>query len=729
MASLRAQPRDAVEIIHIRDWHDPTDPRQHDHLAMFGPHCVRGSRGAQLVLDLDDAIGSRSNERVVDAVGLNDFEGTTLAEHFLELRKRAGGEPIRVAVVGVWTDAKVSFLLYDLKTRQGIDSLATCSALTAGASRAQHFNALEQLERILGVTCFESVGDLVSWLAPGAAAELPALPVKFGPKIEVVNEAPRLTDTDRDIVGYLYRDSSRITLDPLSGGFSGALVFRASSIDALGHQQAQSVVKLGPHRAIAHERVAFERVEEILGNSAPSVRGFVDFGDRAGIKYSYAAMGQGGVRTLKALFASGAPQATIDTILRSVFEEILGPLYAAARYEKLPILEHYEFAPKWADTVRASIEKIVGRRAGDDVLTFTDAYRATNVCRFYERFLADQAGPATDFHYASIVHGDLNGANILIDGRENVWIIDFFHTGSGHVLKDLAKLENDVQYIFTPLASRDDLREALAITRALRAVEDLREPLPEVLDGLHSAPLVRAWSSIRTLRAIGGRLCREDRNPQQLDVALLRFAVHTLTFDESSALQKEWALAAACGFADDIVAAAEADRVLRVDWVGAPADGDGRVGVTICPGRRDRGRVLDADLRVLSQQGVSRILSLLTEDEISWAGVGQAPGLANALGMEYRNHPLPDQGAPEMADAVSLVGWCLEAVRGGQNVVIHCMGGLGRAGTIAACLLVAQGASSGDAIASVRRARGPRAVETLVQEQFVERFATERGAG
>ena len=44
-------------------------------------------------------------------------------------------DPLRVGVVGVWTEAKVSFLLYDLKTRLGIDELATCSALTKRLAR------------------------------------------------------------------------------------------------------------------------------------------------------------------------------------------------------------------------------------------------------------------------------------------------------------------------------------------------------------------------------------------------------------------------------------------------------------------------------------------------------------------------------------------------------------------------------------------------------------------
>ena len=64
------------------------------------------------------------------------------------------------------TQAKVTFLLYELKTRCGIDALATSSDLTASASRAQHFNALAQLKKILGVECFDSVGALARWLVP-----------------------------------------------------------------------------------------------------------------------------------------------------------------------------------------------------------------------------------------------------------------------------------------------------------------------------------------------------------------------------------------------------------------------------------------------------------------------------------------------------------------------------------------------------------------------------------
>ncbi len=557
MATLRALPRGTVHVVHIRDWHDPSDPSQRDHLEAFGAHCVQGTRGADFVLDVQAIPEEGRSGVLIDSRGLNDCEGTTLIRELEAIRAASGGA-LRVGVIGVWTEAKVSFLLYDLKTRLGIDALATCSALTASASRTQHFNALAQLERILGVTCFDSVGSFADWLAPGASRYLPPIPARAGAVPELVGSGAALSGVDRDIIGYLYRDSSTVSLEPLSGGFSGASVFRASATDALGHQQAPSVAKLGPNATIAKERVAFERVEEILGNSAPRVRAFVDLGGRAGIKYSFAAMGHGSVRSLKSLFDSGAPQSVIDRVLREALEEVLGPLYRAARYERLPLLEHYQFSTSWAPAVRQRVAALVGERADAERLDFPGGYSAANLCGFYQEFLRAPGAFDAGFHYVSYVHGDLNGANILVDARDNVWVIDYFHTAPGHVLKDFAKLENDLLYIFTPIGSREVLEEALHITRALRAVKDLRAPLPEKLPGLVSPELLRAWATLRTLRSLGSQYLWDDRDPLQLSVALLRFAAHTLSFDESTPLQKEWALAASCGLAEDIVGAASA---------------------------------------------------------------------------------------------------------------------------------------------------------------------------
>ena len=499
-------------------------------------------------------------------------------------------------------------------------------------------------------------------------------------------------------------------------------MWRAASQDALGHRQAPAVVKLGPNRSIAQERVAFEQVEAVLGNNAPRVRGFVNLGDRAGLKYAYAAMGHGHVRTLQAMFAAEAATRRVISVARSAFDDVLGPLYAAARYERMPLLEHYQFSPQLAPAVRNSVAAVTPD-FGQKMLDFPGGMSLPNVCGFYEDFLARRRPPAHDYHYVAYVHGDLNAANILVDAHHNVWVIDFFHAGPGHVLKDLAKFENDLLYLLTPIEDAPQLLEALAITRALRAVTDLQAELPDRPDEVRSPQFARAWDVLQVLRRIGGQMCREDRHPRQLQVALLRYAVHTFSFPEPSPLQKQSALAAACSLADQITRTVEADLALRADWIQSDLTGPGRLGITLCPGRKDRGRDLAADLTQLRALGATRLLCLLTDTELHWAGVPDLGPRAQGAGLTYRRHPVPDQGTPHIGEATELVQWCREATEQGEAVVVTCMGGLGRSGTIAACCLVAAGMSPEAAIAAVRTARGPRALEIIAQENFVVTFA------
>jgi protein-tyrosine phosphatase len=377
--------------------------------------------------------------------------------------------------------------------------------------------------------------------------------------------------------------------------------------------------------------------------------------------------------------------------------------------------------------VRAAVAALVPD-ATRPLLEFPGGFALPNVSRFYDEFLTRTPLPTQDYHYVSYVHGDLNAANILIDAHDNVWVIDFFSAGRGHVLKDLAKFENDLLYLLTPVDDDAQLQEAMSTTLALRDVADLGAPLAELPDEVRSPHLVRAWEILRVLRSTISAICHEDRNPLQYQVARLRYAVHTLSFPEPSLLQKQSALFAACSLADQIARTVEANLVLRVDWVESPQIDPGRLGVTICPGRRDRDRDLGADLARLRAEGVDRLLCLSTDAELDWAGVSELRSRAEAIGLNYRWLPVPDQGTCTLSEAVDLVGWCRDALNRGESVVVTCMGGLGRSGMLAACTLVDLGVSPTAAVASVRAARGPRAIETSGQEEFVQRFADSRDA-
>ena len=160
---------DHVRVTHIRDWHDPADPRQRAELDHFGEHCLMGTWGARFI----DAIEAYSRDRrraaVVDAGGLNDLHDTPILE-MLDAAAAAAPDPARwradtpVGVIGAWTDVKVRYLLYDLKTRAGLNNLATCAALVASPDRAAQEAALRHVGMVLGVRVFDEVDEFLRFL-------------------------------------------------------------------------------------------------------------------------------------------------------------------------------------------------------------------------------------------------------------------------------------------------------------------------------------------------------------------------------------------------------------------------------------------------------------------------------------------------------------------------------------------------------------------------------------
>jgi len=706
------QPDWALHVIHIRDWHDPGNAAQREHLTRFGEHCIAGTPGAAFVFRVDDMAAGKQVD-VVDSTVLSNFVATRLPQ----LLERHRGRRLRVGLTGVWTEAKITFLAYDLAAHFPEFQIAVCSALTASSSRANHFLALTQLTRILGVRVIDSLGEFVEFLG-GERTDLPLIGFNADqPKLEA-KDATVLDATDAQLLRYLFRGSRLVRFKSLDGGFSGNRVLDTESVDLHGHEEVPHVVKIGPQGPMGQERSSFERIESVLGNSAPRIADFADLSDRGGIKYRYAAMGRGGSRSLQKLYQRGADEAEIARVLHQVFGEQLGRLYAAASSERTDLLDYYDFQPKWADGVRRRVGAILGGDGSGDELEFANGRRLPHVGLFYEREL-ERLPRLARAHYFSWVHGDLNGANILVDAPGNVWMIDFFHAHRGHVLRDLIKLENDLLYIWTPLTAAE-LPLALDFTDHLLQQADLGRP-PAVEDArLFALPqLQRAWRTLCTLRGFYPALIQADRDAQQLLIGQIRYAVHTLGFDECTPVQRQWALYAAAAAIERYSDLAERNGPLRVDWLPQQAGQRARVGMTLLPGRRDLGRELESDLDSLKAQGVAAVLCLLANDEFAHYGVEHLLSAYAAAGLGALHQPIVDGRVPtheELQRALDFVDCQLAQ---GREVLIHCVGGLGRAGTLAAAWLKRHGHSTTDAIAQIRATRSPRAIETALQEAFL----------
>ena len=711
-------PEDELDIINIRDWHDAADPEQKTHLEHFGPHCIKNTPGAEFVFSFGK---KKRKDIVIDASGLNDFEGTDL-RRVLDVY---GNGSVRIGIMGVWTEAKITFLAYELRTRYRNADIAVCSALCASSSRSMHFIALDQLSNILGVRVFSSIGAFTEFLTGASFSNRPLHHADA--QAFTFSEGFSVSDADRGILHYLYRDAREVSFRCLDGGFSGNVVAKAAASDIFGHAQVPTVVKIGDRDLIARERIAFERIQEVLGNSAPNIVDFAEIGSRGGIKYRYAAMLDGSVRTFQSLYAECADEDRIEKILSTVFRSQLGRLYSAATLEKTDILECYEFSPRYADGIRRCVESLPGVVCTGDAIDI-GGITVADVCSFYRSELKDASATGESF-MMSYVHGDLNGANILIDAQENVWIIDFFHTSRSHVLKDLAKLENDILYIFTKIRTEEEFREAMRLTDELVGVEDLGVPLPDGPDERWSAPqIAKAYRTIRVLRSFYPRLVQMSRDPYQLHAALLRYAMHTLSFDESDSWQKKWALYSGAKCVERIRAHLRSEKTLRIDFIrsvpGFSGRFPGRLGITMLPGRRDRGRDLAEDIAEIRKSGVTCVVCMLSGDEFEAFGVGNLKSAYADAGFDVLYFPVLDQKVPAKRNALKAIDWIAARLTEGRTVLVHCVGGLGRSGMLAASFLALRcGIAPDDAIELVRESRSPRAVETKDQIAFVRGIA------
>ena len=708
------QPDADLQIVHIRDWHDPAEKAVQDHFAIFGEHCVVDTPGAEFAFHTRDANGK--DITIVDSMTLNDFQDTCLVDSLAPF----AGEACRVGIIGVWTEAKVSFLAYELVTRYPSFEVAVCSALTASSSRQHHFEALDQLRRILGVRVIDSIGEFVDFLGGDADEDTTLIGLRDEyPSIEV--NGVELTETDQTLVRYLFRDCRSVKLEVLTGGFSGNIVAGSVSHDLHGHEQVPHVVKIGEQEEMGKERTSFERIENVLGNSAPRITDFADHDNRGAIKYRYASMGGTRCTTFQKDYQQGMPLEEVKRVLDTVFGEQLMRFYKAATLESCDLLEYYGFSDHWAGDVRGSVESILGESAPDDDVEILPGLTAPNVCRFYDETLRKLPGRAADQIYQSWMHGDLNGANIILDRQQNVWLIDFFHTHRGHVLKDLLKLENDLLYIWTPVEDETDLRNACAFTDKLLEVYDLAAPLPEAPPEW-KLQFRRAWETAQHLRGFYPQLIQTGRNPYQLQVAQLRYSVHNLCFEESTTLQLKWALYTS-GRLSSLIADNLARSVrLRVDWLDEKWTGSGYIGLTILPGRKDWDRDLATDLATLKEEDVKRVLCLVPQEELQRYGVDRLLSDYEEAGLLAYHLSIVDQKTCSIEDMTAALRWVDDGLNAGDRVLVHCVGGLGRSGMAAAAYLRTRGAEAEEAIEAVREARSQRALETAFQEEFVQDF-------
>ena len=121
--------------------------------------------------------------------------------------------------------------------------------------------------------------------------------------------------------------------------------------------------------------------------------------------------------------------------------------------------------------------------------------------------------------------------------------------------------------------------------------------------------------------------------------------------------------------------------------------------------------------------GAATVVCLVERDELQDRYPEYVSWLRRPEATDVVWFPIPDLHAPDPARAVPLVDDLVRRLNGGETLVVHCGAGLGRAGTVAACVVNALGVPLADALATVSAARPGAGPEVGAQLDLVQQLA------
>ena len=158
------------------------------------------------------------------------------------------------------------------------------------------------------------------------------------------------------------------------------------------------------------------------------------------------------------------------------------------------------------------------------------------------------------------------------------------------------------------------------------------------------------------------------------------------------------------------------------------ADG-GKLIFTPCPGTK--GIALEESLSQLRQAGASAVISLTPQTEMARLQVEGLPDACHKRGLDWFHLPVEDDAAPA---AEFDQGWARErekilAILDEEGALaIHCKGGSGRTGLMAAIILLERGMGLEQVTSTVQRLR-PKALRLQAHVEHLVELADKLGKG
>lgn len=153
-------------------------------------------------------------------------------------------------------------------------------------------------------------------------------------------------------------------------------------------------------------------------------------------------------------------------------------------------------------------------------------------------------------------------------------------------------------------------------------------------------------------------------------------------------------------------------RLFRIDSIGK-----GYLAVTAQPAQNGDAEM---SIRDIAMQDIHQVVSLLDTVESRALGLEHEAVLVSGQSMHFVSYPIADMGLPaSVGDFARLSLTLFQQIDSGVNTLIHCRGGIGRSGLLAAAVLLHGGRNVQQAFARVSLMRGEVVPETEQQGDWL----------
>ena len=133
---------------------------------------------------------------------------------------------------------------------------------------------------------------------------------------------------------------------------------------------------------------------------------------------------------------------------------------------------------------------------------------------------------------------------------------------------------------------------------------------------------------------------------------------------------------------------------------------------------------LEDEIVSYKKSGVDVVVSLLERSEIYELEIEKEEFWCCEKGIIFLSYPIGDRQTPKsFTETLEFVRKLQNLVNEGKKIAIHCRQGIGRASSIAVCLLVLQGYSVENAFEKITEARACQVPDTQEQIDWVKSFA------